>query len=720
LSNTTVTNLNFTWKFSAGNFILGRQGTAGSWYIGDIAGTPTAITDATWVAIDIFSGTVYSRAILTFNVKKNASNLLTGYGEVGYNNAGTYSATPTYYGVALAAVTVTITNNVSGPGYAEATFVRSDSGTNIYQYLAPVHAHNPGSKYDYHQSQTQTLCNGYGKLTDIDGNANAATCSLRCVMISGQPSFLSAGVIASDNTYPTDNLGVPITNVGEFDELYVPHVIDSGTTQQIIYRYNGILFYVDIRSGVTNTLSKVSDNLYLVNCLSPINAVDVAGKQLLTGTNDYNGRMIFNSSGSILGSSAQAVALIQATHANSVDPGSKLNTITFSTASITIPGIGLPSFIDRAVQDFGVNLYYAATGVPVYSTTYYAFNVIAANGNLTNTLYVQDTRLPIGMGYTFYDGHTMQTEIETVFLGVGITGSATIDYDYLCYELGNDTLGAFQSLVLYAQSYLFDGTNVWQASFNGSLFNGKGNFPMATGTGLSLIAVSPTEAFFLSAFDNSLYSFNGGRALVKGKRMNDLRNSANVIEAITGTGIFNVRDNALLMQTASTFVWIRDGVVTQNNKKANQTSVAIYDTQQGITIANNTTKWIYSYTALANSTVVPFTWQSAYHSLKGNELSMSMVWVVTVFSPDGAISLPVTLRCHAFDQDRYTLQREDVTINPADWDTLGFVRLRIQPKTEKALASSLQIDYTKHAVVTDITVLYGDEAQAPTAGARSR
>ena len=722
----SISNTNYVWKYAASKFIMGRQGTSGSWYIGDIAGSPTAIANATWVITDIFSGTAFSRSILTFPVVKVASATINGvgssagvigYGEVGYNNAGTYSATPSYYGT-ITADTITVGAHAEGPGYVEATYTRSGTGTNIYQHIGPIESHNPGAKVDIHQSQTQTLCNGYGKLTDIDGNANAQTCSLRVVMVNGQPSYLSAAVIASDNTYPTDNLGVPITNVGEFDELYVPHVIDSGTVQQIIYRYNGILFYVDIRSGVTNTISRVSDNLYLVNCLSPINAIDVAGKQLRVGTNDYNGRMLFNSAGAILGTSAQVVALIQGADANSVDPGSKLNTITFSLASILIPGIGLPSFIDRAVQDFGVNLYYAATGVPVYNATYYSFNVTATNGNLTNVLYVQDTRLPVGMGYTFYDGHTMQTEIETIFMGVGITGSGDIDYDYVCYELGNDTLGQFQSFTLYGQSFLFDGKNVWLASFTGSLFNGKGNQPMAVGTGLSLIAVSPTEAFFLSSFDNSLYSFNGGRSLAKGKRMNDLRNSSNAIESIIN-GVFNIRDNALLLQTASSFVWVRDGVVTQNQKKANQTSVSLFDTANGIQIANTTTKWVYSFAALSNSTVVPLTWQSAFHSLKANELSVATAWIVTLYSPGGRISSPVTLTCYSFDQENYVTNKGTITIQPSWWDGLGFCRLRAQPKTEKALASSIQIDTSSHLTITDVTVLYGDEAQATIAGARS-
>jgi hypothetical protein len=245
---------------------------------------------------------------------------------------------------------------------------------------------------------------------------------------------------------------------------------------------------------------------------------------------------------------------------------------------------------------------------------------------------------------------------------------------------------------------------------------------------MTFVGISPTEAYFLSAFDNSLYTFDGGRALKKAKRLNDIRNTSGGIEIITD-GVYNVRDNTLLMQTTNNFIWIRDGVVTETFKKATQTSITLYDTTQGIRIANNTLMWSYSYKTLgttttsggtATSAIVPLTWQSAYHSARGNELSVAMNWIVTLYSPEGRISAGVTLRCHSFDQDGYEAQRADFTIAPMDWDALQFVRLRIQPKKGKALASSVQVDYAQHLVITDVTVLYGDEAQAPIAAARSK
>jgi hypothetical protein len=689
-----VLGTNLCWKFAANKYIIGNQGTSGSFAIGDIAATMTGITDATWAVIDTFAGTAFSRAILSFNVKKNASNLLTGIGEVGYNQTGTYSATVTYYGVALGAVTATISNNISGPGYAEATFTRSDTGTNIYYYQAPIMGHNPGPWFDVSQSQTQTLANGYGRLSDFNANTLGSTCSLRIVMLNGQPSLISAGVIGQESGSPLDCLGVPITNVGEFDELYCPHVVDNGSTQlACIYRHAGVLFFFVIKTGATNRLQAVSDNVYSVNCLSPINAIDVANKTLNLGNNDYNGRILFRSTAAII-ATAKCVGLMQGDYSNSIDFGDKSITQTFSTATDVVPGIELPSFIDRAVSKYGVNVYLA----DLYSVTYQSLNITFTNGDLTGELYVSDTRIPFGMGYPF-QARTMQTEIETIFTGVGVVGSADIDFDYLYYETGNDTPGIYQSFVLFGQTYLFDGKQIWFVSFNGSLFAGRGSSPVCPAEGMILTASTPTSIFFLSAFDNSLYVFDGGRSLIKAERMNGL-------EAIQN-GVYSVRDNTILLQTANNFIWIRDGKVTENAKKANQAgALGLFSTVNGPVIANNTMKWQYTFYTQAGATVVPLTWKSAYMGIMDNRLGIMNGFYATLYSPTKAAAY-VILTVDTFDVDGADHQEKPFTINPADWDSLGFWRsARVQPERQRTLAAAFGLKTTDYVIINRASIVY--------------
>jgi hypothetical protein len=725
-----VANVDTSWKFGASKYLFGRQGIASSWYIGDVA-TATLITLWRYAIINRHPTTSYSRAILTRNPTQVSTNLI-GYGEVGYSSAGVWSATPTGYGPNLAAATATVTNPICAPGYSECTYVRSDTGTVKYYYCAPEFSHLGIANYATGGSETNTPINAYGKLTDLWNNINSAMvpCLVgwRCCMqptttgtaLSGFASFLSAAPISSGTVL--DHIGVPVTLVGEFDDTFMPHIDDkvASSFSRIIYRFSGKLFYIDIRSGQPHTISKIDTTVYQVNCLSAINVIDTVQKALFLGANDFNGRMIPTFKSGAIGAVHKIAAVMKSPYANSVDVGDKLITNYVAFGSVSVPGIELPTFIDRQVT-YGADIYLD----DVYENTFvsrYSYTII---GDRQGVLYVPDTRLPIAMGYT-YGNRTALTDISTIFTGVGVTGQPDIDYGYVNYEVGNDIGGIYQSFVLYGQRYLYDGFQIWIATFTGSLYSTKEL--VCPANGVTFVGVSPTEAYFLSAFDNSLFTFDGGRALKKAKRLNDIRNTSGGIETISD-GVYNVMENTLLLQTTNNFIWIRDGVVTETFKKANQTSITLYDTTVGIRIANNTKEWSYSYKTLgtttssggtATSAVVPLTWQSAYHSMKGNELSVAMNWIVTLYSPEGRITAAVTLRCHSFDQDGYEVQRADYAISPVTWDALQFVRLRIQPKKGKALASSVQVDYAQHLVITDITVVYGDEAQAPIATARSK
>ena len=703
----TLNNLSFAWKFATSSYLVGGQGIASTWNVGDIAATLAAVGDATWCVIDRFAGTAYTRAILTFPVKKNASNLLTGIGEIGYNQAGTLTTTATYYGVALGGVTVSVGTHIEAPGYVEASFTRSDTGTKIWYYQAPIMSHQSGLWYDYQQSQTQTQINGYGRLTDFVGNTLGNTCSLRIQMIAGTPAFLSAGILGQISTAPMDCLGVPLTLDGEFDPFFVPHVVDNGSSKlQCVYRYKGTLYHFTIESGATNTLSKISDNLYLVNSLSPANIIDVRRKTLALGINDYNGRILWRSAAALI-PVTKAVGIIQGDYSNSLDSGDKLITQTFSALTNIVPGIELPTFVDRRIQNYGVNVYLA----DVYSTTYQNFNVTFTNPDLQNVVYSSDPRQPLAMGYTF-DPFVMTTETETIFLGVSTIGQPDIDRDYAGYELGNQTAGQFQAFRLYGQTYLFDGNNIYIANFNGSAFSGK-EAPLCPATGCQLIAASPTVVYFLSAFDNSIYLFDGGRSLTKFKRMNSL-------EAFTD-GIFSVRDNTLLLQGATTFVWVRDGVVSLNAKKANQTSVVLYDTQDGIKIANNSVAWRYAFESLSGSTVVALDLETAYFGAKNNVKSIVTSWAIYLYSATkAALTLNYTIYTMDTDREAFGAITATQAVIPSMYDQNGVALVRTQPSIPRSVAISLRIQCSSKVTVTKIVPAFTLDTAAIPAADRSR
>lgn len=706
----------FAHRFGANKYVYGDQGNpqgfATAWYAGDIlvgGGGTNAMTNAKWCVIQRCRGTSDSMAILTFDAYKDAGNTLTCCGIVGYDGLGAYTGTITdQVGLALGAATATVQNLITGPGYAEATYTRSDTGTNIYSIVSPNPVGSSANLGNIVQTQTQTPYNGYGKLNDCRYTWSWLM-SWRVVMVNGVPSFLSgAGVAVASNP---EILGVPLTNNGEFDPYYVPHIVDTASYSRIIYRYAGVLYFIDVRSGAGHTIDRISDTVYQINCISPISIVDTTTKTLELGVNDYNGRIRWSSSAAIT-STSKAIAVLSGRYSNSLDPGDKLITMTTPPGSSYISGIEKPAFWSGQ-QVYTAKLYLN----DAYSISFITWNTSLIETAQANTLYITDTRQPIAMGYSYGD-RTVIAGNETIFTGVGILGATLVNYGYAGYEIGNVANGSLVNFVLFEQRYVFDGYEIFSATFFGPLLTGMDRVCRARG--MTFIAASPTEAYFLSSFDTSLYVFNGGRSLEKMKRLNDIRNASNVIEQITD-GIYSSIDNTILLQTANTFVWIRDGVVTQTYKKASQTGITLYDTTAGIQIANNTQKWRYTFFALTGpaSTVVPFTFQSAYFGVTQNLLGVVQAFIFAVQNATPA-SASFTVTIDGFDADGEW--HEDIPFNliPSDWSPLGLYRARVIPQHTMQIAVSVGFKTSSRLLLHSIVPEFTPDASSTPAASRSK
>jgi hypothetical protein len=310
----------------------------------------------------------------------------------------------------------------------------------------------------------------------------------------------------------------------------------------------------------------------------------------------------------------------------------------------------------------------------------------------------------------------VQSDFSTIFTGVGVIGSPDVDYGYVGYESGNESQGTLVSFTMFEQRYLFDGFDIFSVNFAGPIFTGTSRICPAPG--LQFIAASPIMAYFFSAFDNSIYIFDGGRSLTKMHRLNDIRNSAGVLEAIQN-GVYNVGDGTLLMQTAGSFIWVRDSVISQTYKKANQTGLTLYDTQQGIQIANNTLKWRYTFSDIGGTTVVPFVFQSAYFGPGNNTMMVVNAFDVTIHSPSKAAT-QVTLTYSSIDADGAQTQTPVyLTINPGDWSALGIYRCRLTPQALKVVAASIGVQCATKIVLTEVAMEWTEDVPAVPANSRS-
>ncbi len=681
------------YRFSAGRYLLTNQG---HWIvIGDI-GAWTALTNLRWSIIDRYPGTAFSRAIVTRNPTTVAATV-TGYAIVGYSSAGVWSAVPAYYGVALGAATATIINAQSGPGYCECTYTRDDTGAIVYTYMAPDFQHTSAVYHFASATYHETLINAYGKLSDIYDNRNTYA-GVRWCMINGMPSYLAIAPVGGAR----DNIGVPITNVGEIDTTYCVKIDDDNTSfTRIIYQYNSISFYIEIKLNVGHVIQKLSDTLYLINCISAINIYSDADKRLHLGMNDYNGRMFY------IGTSVAPyilASMLTGPYSNSIDVGAKTATANASLNSYPL-GIDLPLFV-TSVIDYWIDVYQNGVYESSYNNGLAASYIVLTNK--LNIQYIADTRIPFAMGYLLKD-KIMQTEIETIFTGVGVLGNTDVVFDYAGYEIGNQINNIVEGFYLYGQRYLFDGNAIYIARFAGPIFQGR-DF-MCDAKGMQLLATSPTLVYFLSSFDNSIYTYDGGRSLSKFIRMNQ--------EDVISNGVFDIHDNSLLLNGTNNFIWVRDGIVSENAKKATQTGITLYSTALGIVIANNTTSWRYTFFALSGSTVVQLVWKSGYYGVTNNKLGIFSAFVPVIYSASrAAASVIVTL--DGFDTDGEWHEEIPFNIKPGDWTPKGFYRHRVVPQHTLGLAIAIGIRTSSYVVLNEVVAEFTPSVSGTPASDRSK
>jgi hypothetical protein len=419
-------------------------------------------------------------------------------------------------------------------------------------------------------------------------------------------------------------------------------------------------------------------------------------QKLHVGSSDYHGQMIFESTAapattatnvaSVLAGTITGDPLAENIYSNSIDVGDKLCYITSPTAAnISVVGYRIP-YGWQSIQEM-ISTYIADTYA--FSTANDGSELVLTDPN--NPVYVPDTRLPVAIGLQYFNG-TVTNGQQTIFLSPNYDG----------YELGNEAKGLYVAFQLYGTVYLYDGVTIYQATLTNGIYGGK--VEIAPAVGMSFISSTPTQAYFLSPFDNSVYVFNGGRALTKFQRLTQM-------PAIL-KGMYSTRDNTLLLETETSFIWVRDDIVTTNLKSAAQTSLVLYDTTQGLRIGNNVSNWRYTYLPYSGaSTIVPLVWQSSYFGAENlNKANVKQI-MATIYSPLRETQT-IGVEVSGFDERQRYSQKKTWPITVADYSTSGYVRVKIAPVTQKTLGQSVTLTIPKKSVITDVMFEYDEDAKA--------
>ena len=587
-----------------------------------------------------------------------------------------------------------------GFNYADAVLVPTGQPTLAVNFYAPPPTVSPTALQRVSRGNTSTLINGYGKLTNAYGVASSAGFEFRVGWISagnntGVQSYLSAAVLDSQ---ATDAMGTVLTVIGEFDGLYTPNIGPDEDT--VLYGAGAFFRIIEVSTDVPDRIQRLNGRFTKINSISPLNLYDSDTQSLLISSMDYNGRAFWTYSGTPASEDVLTVSLIQYPgnvpfpFSSSIDTGERLVSFTPSASTVLPFGYRIP-LSSQIYPGFHVDTY--AAGDYSFST----FNN-GSTGVLEDPafpIYAPVTLLPVPVGSEYAEG-TATTFDETLFLFPNFDG----------YLAGNSSannasisaVGRFDTFLLYGQIYLFDGVQIYLATLTDNVLTTI--TAMTYAQGMIHLSTSPTEAFFLSTWDNSVYSYDGGRALTKVKTFT---NTPNILSAK-----YSTYDNALLLDTDTELVWFRDGVISSNPKKTAQLpTMRLWSTANGIYVVNTAGSWRYAYAPLSGSTIVPLSVQTGYFGQGKNEVSIYRGWVFKLYIPDRQ-GFTVTVTEHTKDQAKEYVNVQTIHVPAKDIDSQGYYYLRMQPKNQRGLQQSFELDFTTNIILLETDLMVDDSVGA--------
>lgn len=259
--------------------------------------------------------------------------------------------------------------------------------------------------------------------------------------------------------------------------------------------------------------------------------------------------------------------------------------------------------------------------------------------------------------------------------------------------------------ILFGYYYGFDGVNIYVLNLSGGSTGTLVGQPqiLVKAQGLQFLNVTPTEAFFLSKFDNSLWIFNGGRSVEKVISMNQ--------QAAIIAGYYDVYESALVVTTASGYLTMRDGIWTKNSypaifsgsvPQANATSQGIYWTF--VDSSGNFRSVRRTYAEDAAAPPLPLNYQTSYLGpgnggvIKIERIAMQ-VWCSKGLRADIQLTLNYKTTDNAGSNTSTT-----VTLWPSGTSQTGQLTIQTPGANADGYAWFDWIPSSKYGVATSVTI----------------
>jgi hypothetical protein len=501
--------------------------------------------------------------------------------------------------------------------------------------------------------------------------------------IGGKSSHISFNRTTSSSY----TFGTLITEVGELDPYRMPQ-FGATSNFPIVYRNTqGAIVLLSIKSSTPSTMlfSEIIRGVIKVNTLTDFNVLEISTKTMHPGASPYNGTFIQTD---VTGTGSELVALrYEGKYSNSVDVGGILTNVTAASLitglkplmSLAIDAYVMPVdiFVAGNYQNSKVSSSYSVTNAGIFRL----------DDNLVGTLYVENPNLPVPIG-------------STVVNDTAVSGQKTffLNHNTLVYPIGNELAQAYTIFRLQGSTYGFDGSDIWLIPFN----TGTVQTPVwiAPATGLTFLCESPQAAFFLAEYDNSVYGFDGGRMVQR--VMNFNRKPA------IQNAVYNVEESALHLVTASSYLIIRDGIVTEHARPFVSGTVNLYPSKNGVA-REQSGAWstlVLKSDTFAGETVETLTWQSGVVGPEDSQTAKFSQFVFRIYNPAGAASLSLTVNYKWITADETGTESKTVSLVAGDFDSNGYTTFRFCPVQDYALGASIGISCTSAVVLLSAVCYY--------------
>lgn len=561
---------------------------------------------------------------------------------------------------------------------------------------------------------------------------NQAEIVFKAHTVLGEAAYISA-------SFAADGIGVPITEVGEVNAYYYPQIVKcNGNDYRVMYRRgDGSFATVQLSKNPSKSrMQEIASGVVKINTISALCLADANDNDLQFSGNAYNGFVVVSFDTTAPLTQKAFVARYRGEYGGSVDTNYK------DTGAVTVglpTAIVVPEGVSYSPNNETIDVYVGSPPSPEYYRSIRDTIAQSVKGSLQGTIYVDDTIIPPPQGAA-YEEQTIQLTKTT----------AVREVDYDGYQLLNETVGRYDSFRLYGQLYLFDGDWIHLAQLSAGRALQRVDH-VANGLGLRFLAESPTAIYFLSTFDNSIYTFDGGQSVSKFLKLN--RRSE-----IRG-GVYNTRENTLALFGDDFILWLRDGVLSESflpfvwPYRAFSTSDGIWITRDDYAI-----KYVYNpilstgggtisiialdldggvwgtvyadtydggtWGTVYNDTIDgetwgggstglidPVMWQSKFNGFSDRMRQNVDRYLFRVFKEDKAQST-LSIEYQSYREDGQVIETRDIIIGDATnpYDSLGYAFVEFIPANRNAIASAIKIS------CIDKIIIMGAFATITTAG----